>query len=199
MPLKYTAGEDWKTHTADPYEYFAEPIRSQLLAKNPRVASPRGGKIDYDVDGRLIGSWFKEGSGGYTGGAQGGEGYWKGHLAIAPDAYDPSGTMVSIGDWAGDARQFGIRGVYANPADVSTATGVVKYELSQPNWVVASTGARWDNDSYKGPVRFEPTDSVQGVLLVQMVEDRRLEVEMFPGKNARQVAGFDSNAVYYER
>jgi len=64
-------------------------------------------------------------------------------VAIAPDAYDPSGTMVSIGDWAGDARQFGIRGVYANPADVSTATGVVKYELSQPNWVVASTGARW--------------------------------------------------------
>jgi hypothetical protein len=33
-----------------------------------------------------------------------------------------------------DAQQFGIRGVYANPADVSTASGIVSYELSQPNW-----------------------------------------------------------------
>src|SRR5258706_10490289 len=45
-PDQYTAGEDWKTHTADPYEYFVEPIRSQLLAKNPRLMTPRGGKID---------------------------------------------------------------------------------------------------------------------------------------------------------
>ena len=79
------------------------------------------------------------------------------------------------------------------------ASGVVTYELSQPNWVVVATGARWDDDTYKGPVRFEPSDVVQGVLLIRLVEDRRLEVEMFPGKTASQVAGFDANAVYYER
>jgi len=198
-PDQYTAGEDWKTHTADPYEYFAEPIKSQLLAKNPRVATPRGGKIDYDIDGRLIGSWFKEGSGGYTGGAQGGEGYWKGHLSIVPDAYDPTHVMVSIGDWNGEARQFAIRGTYADPAEVSTASGVITYELGQPSWVVIATGARWDNDTYKGPVRLAPDDSIQGVLLVRMVDDRRLEVEMFPGKPSAQVAWFDTHAVYYER
>ena len=198
-PDQYTAAEDWKTHTADPYEYFAEPIRSQLLAKNPRLAAPRGGKIDYDVDGRLIGSWFKEGTGGYTGGGHGGEGYWKGHMSIVPDAYDPSGTMVSIGDWSGEARQFGVRGAHVDPAEVSMSTGVVKYELSMTDWVIAATGARWDNDLYKGPVRFAPTDSVQGVLLVQMVGDRRLKVEMFPSKTAGQVTDFDGAAVYYER
>jgi hypothetical protein len=31
-----------------------------------------------------------------------------------------------------------------------------------------------------------------------MVEDRRLKVEIFPGKTVGQVAGF-SNAVFYER
>ena len=198
-PDQYTAGEDWKTHTADPYEYFAEPIRSQLLAKNPRLVAPRGGKIDYDVDGRLIGSWFKEGSGGYTGGGHGGEGYWKGHMSIVPDAYDPTGTVISIGDWDGEARQFGVRGDHIDPADVSVSTGVVKYELGQTEWVIAATGAHWDNDLYKGPVRFAPTDSVQGVLLVQMVGDRRIKVEMFPSKTAAQVTDFDGGAVYYER
>lgn len=186
-------------HTADPYEYFAEPVKSQLLALNPRVASPRGGKIDYDVDGRLIGNWFKEGSGGYTGGGQMGEGYWKGHLSIVPDAYDPSGIIVSIGDWSGEARQFGVRGGGPDPSGISSASGLVKYELGMTNWVVVSTGEQWDNDSYLGPVRFVPTDSIQGVLLVQMVEGRRIKIEKFPGRTAAQVTGFDSGAEFYER
>lgn len=198
-PTQYLASEDWKTHTADPYEYFAEPIKSQLLAKNPRVVTPRGGKIDYDIDGRLIGSWFKEGSGGYTGGGHGGDGYWKGHLAIIPEAFDPSGIVVSIGDWNGQASQFGVIGAKPDPKDVSISSGVVKYELGMPNWVVASTGARWDSDSYQGPVRFEPTNSVQGVILLQMVGTSRLKLEEFPAKTASQVSGFTANAVFYER
>jgi hypothetical protein len=199
-PDQYSAGESWKVHTADPYEYFAEPVKSQLLARDPRVVSPRGGKIDYDVDGKLVGSWFKEGTGGYThGGQQMGEGYWKGHLSIVPDAYDPSGIQVSIGDWNGEAKQFGVRGGGPDPSTISAASGLVKYELGMTSWVVAATGARWDNDSYKGPVRFVPTDSIQGVLLVQMVEGRRIKIEAFPGKTAAQVTGFDSAAVFCER
>lgn len=198
-PDQYTAGESWKVHSADPYEYFAEPVKSQLLARDPRVASPRGGKIDCDVDGQLVGNWFKEGSGGYTGGGQMGEGYWKGHLSIVPDAYDPSGIQVSIGDWNGEAKQFGVRGGAPDPSTISTASGLVKYELGMTSWVVASTGERWDNDSYQGPVRFVPTDSIQGVLLVQMVEARRIKIEAFPGQTAAQVTGFDAGAVFYER
>jgi hypothetical protein len=40
---------------------------------------------------------------------------------------------------------------------------------------------------------------VQGVLLIQMVGDRRLKVEVFPSKTAGQVTDFDGAAVYYER
>ena len=56
-----------KIHTADPFEYFTEPVKSQLLALNLRRAEPRGGKIDYDIDGRLVGTWFKENTNGYGG------------------------------------------------------------------------------------------------------------------------------------
>ena len=46
--------ESFKMYTVDPYDYFAEPVRSQLLEKNVRKVEPFGGKIDYDIDGRLV-------------------------------------------------------------------------------------------------------------------------------------------------
>jgi len=59
-----TYEEVWKIHTVDTFDYYKEPLRSALLAKNVRVDKPYGGKIDYDIKGRLIGNWFKEGTGG---------------------------------------------------------------------------------------------------------------------------------------
>ncbi len=38
-PESYRA-EPWKIHTVDPFEYFVEPVRSQLLAKNVRQVDP---------------------------------------------------------------------------------------------------------------------------------------------------------------
>ncbi|MCH8908147.1 MAG: hypothetical protein IH840_13745 [Candidatus Heimdallarchaeota archaeon] len=32
-----------------------------MLEKNPRTVEPFGGKIDYDIDGRLIGNWYLQG------------------------------------------------------------------------------------------------------------------------------------------
>src|SRR3989338_6645233 len=81
-------GEFWKIHTDDFFSYFNEPLKSQLLAINPRKTPPLSGKIDYDQPGKLIGNWFKEGSGGYagvtgnTGVGSNGRGYWNGHLSI---------------------------------------------------------------------------------------------------------------------
>ena len=40
VPSHYTS--PWKIHTVDPFDYFAEPLRSQLLVKNARTAEPRG-------------------------------------------------------------------------------------------------------------------------------------------------------------
>lgn len=28
-----------------------------MLGKNPRTAEPKGGRIDYDIDGRFVGNW----------------------------------------------------------------------------------------------------------------------------------------------
>ena len=54
--------ERFKMYTVDPFDYFTEPLRSQLLEKNVRKVEPFGGKIDFDIDGRLVGNWFFEGS-----------------------------------------------------------------------------------------------------------------------------------------
>ncbi len=48
----------------DPFAYFEEPLRTHLLEKNLRAAEPRGGRVDFDIDGRLVGNWFLEGTKG---------------------------------------------------------------------------------------------------------------------------------------
>jgi hypothetical protein len=48
VPESYS-GEDWKVHTLDPFDFYDEPLRSQVLVHNQRTAEPVGGKIDYDI------------------------------------------------------------------------------------------------------------------------------------------------------
>src|SRR6266508_2685001 len=81
VPEHYLA-ESWKLHVVDPFQYFEEPLRSQLLALDPRQAEPRQGKIDYDQDGKLVGTWFKEGNNGFgdTGGQN--PSPWRAHLSF---------------------------------------------------------------------------------------------------------------------
>ncbi|MDA1280834.1 MAG: hypothetical protein O3B95_12505 [Chloroflexi bacterium] len=123
--------ESWKLHTVDPFPYFPEDIRTSLLSKMLRQAEPRAGKIDYDVDGTLSGNWFQQGTAGY-GGVEPSK-YWDGHLAIVPDALDPSQWRFSIGNFSGElgnARQFGIQGNSPDPLSVTAESGLIKYELS---------------------------------------------------------------------
>lgn len=104
-PAHYVV-EDWKVHTDDPFLYFRPAVRDRLLALDVREAEPRAGRIDHDVDGRLRGNWFREGTGFYEGTCERGYGgcdYWGGHLAFAPDGIDPTHLRVSVGDWAGEA------------------------------------------------------------------------------------------------
>ena len=67
----------WRVHIVDPFDFFDEPLKSKLLALNVRKVKPFFGRIDYDVDGRLIGNWFLEGSGGYPGDRRDPRGYCK--------------------------------------------------------------------------------------------------------------------------
>ncbi|HUS26116.1 MAG TPA: hypothetical protein VMY99_02090 [Nevskiaceae bacterium] len=192
-PSMYGA-EPWKVHTDDFFSYFSEPNKGEMLAKNPRTVEPRSGKIDYDQAGKLIGNWFKQGTNGYAGpknshiGDGSGRGYWSGHLAIFYDALDPSKIDVSIGDFKnGQPMAFQVTDNKPDPADVSSSSGVVKYEL-----LTAQQGVNQASGS-------SSSSRVEGVILVQVMPNEKLKVEIFPGKTAAQVTGFTSAAMNYER
>jgi hypothetical protein len=198
-PAQYTAAETWKTHMADLFDYTSEPLKTQLLALLERDATPRWGKIDYDIDGRLVGNWFLVGSGGYRGLHPMVEGYWVGHLAVVYDGNDPGQVDVSFGNYQGTAQQFAVFGNSPDPAAVDESTGVVKYELGQIQSYSAATGKAWDSRSYLPHMRVRAAGGVAGTVLMQLVGKRSLRVETFPGKQAAQVSGFDSGALMYER
>jgi len=202
-PESYTS-EVWKVHTVDPYDYFEEPVRSQLLAKNVRQVEPLGGKIDYDIDGTLMGNWFVEGSNGYAGPAdpQPGVGYWSTHLAIAPDPVDPRAIIVSMPDFGDHREQVAIGRLDPHPEDVTPSSGLVKYELVGWAYVRESTGEHWGGITrpfYDDIVVETYPQHVDGVILCQLLADRRLKFEAFPGATASEVEGFTDDARTYER
>jgi hypothetical protein len=198
-PAQYTAAEAWKTHMVDLFDYTKEPLKSQLLALDERDATPRWGKIDYDVAGKLVGNWFRVGSGGYAGLQRSGEGYWDGHVAVVYDGNDPAQIEVSFGNFQGRAEQFAVVGNSPDPANVDQASGVIKYELSRIERYSPDTGQPWDGRSYLPHVRTRAGRDVQATVLFQLVDNHRLMMEIFPGKRAAEVNGFDSTALTYER
>ncbi len=191
--------ETWKIHTVDMFAYFAEPIKSQLLAKNIKESEPRAGKIDYDIDGRLVGNWFVENTNGYEGTESNrNKGrYWATHLSFAYDGIDPTLIMISIGDYNGKSEQFAVKGNSPNPANVSAADGIVKYELTDYDYK-DGTGQFWSRINYSKGVKAVGKNEVSGVVLVQMTDDRKIKFEVFPSKTASDVTGF-SNSIIYER
>ncbi|HSX23924.1 MAG TPA: hypothetical protein VLE74_02375 [Candidatus Saccharimonadales bacterium] len=212
-PASYD-GEAWKIYTADPFPYYTTELRAIVVGKNPRQAEPIAGKIDYDIDGKLIGNWFLEGSGGYSGPSHGmGPSYWEGHLSIAPDLYDPSATVVSVGNYGAypqygpssdtsnhsdNARQYFAEAASPDPAKVDKNSGAVKFELVQRQWLTSS-GSLWDNSSYIQAPKAKTTGPVFGTVLAQVLDGGKLKFEVFPGKNATQVSGFTSAAKTYTR
>lgn len=187
--------EPWKIHTPDPFNYFNEPIKNQLIYKCLRTINPIGGKIDHDIDGRLVGNWFKEGTNGY-GGIDKYE-YWVGHLAIAYNSIDPEAVIVSLGSFNGEPKQFGVKGNEPNPANVSIKSGLIKYELVDYDFYNGSN--RWDRKSLVKGLKIRNYDFVNGVVLFQLIEDRKLKVEIFPDKNAIEINGFTENSLLYIR
>lgn len=187
VPDRFLGRDPWKVHTVDPFDYIAEPLRGKLLALNPRKVEPFGGRIDYDIDGRLVGNWYREKTGGYAGLNRRID-YWVGHLAIVPHYIDPTQVIVSLGDFEGRPRQFQVKGNSPDPAKVSKTDGVVKYELISPKI-----------DDKSGKPLPGVREQVVGVVLVQVLDGQQLRVEVFPGKTAGEVAVFTKSALTYER
>jgi hypothetical protein len=196
--------EPWKVHTVDPFLYFPEETRDSLLAKMLRQAEPRAGKIDLDVPGTLAGNWFQAGTNGYAGVNP--PKYWDGHLAIVPDALDPTQWRFSTGNFSGetgDARQFGIKDNGPDPLTVTEATGLVKFELTQSGYYARNDESRAGlgrNGVRPGDdIASRNYDQVFGVALLQLTADGTLKCEIFPGKTAAEVTGFTAAAKTYER
>jgi hypothetical protein len=195
-PDSYKA-EPWKIHTDDFFKYFDDSIKEQMLAKNVRKSEPRSGKIDYDIEGKLIGNWFEVGTNGYAGPKEyqngrnpgGGRGYWSGHFSITPDVIEPTVTNLSFGDYQGQAKQFSAKDGSDDPAAVDKAAGIVKYELVQFNY---------PSGSPTGGVMVR-SQSVQGVALLEVLDNNQIKMEVFPGKTAAQIGAFTSAAKTYER
>jgi hypothetical protein len=195
VPERY-AVEPWKIHAAPPFQYFSDSIRQQMEALSLRAEAPFDGRFDYDIDGRLVGTWFQEGTGGYRGTNV--ERYWAGHLTIAYDHLVPSHVVISLGTFDGKSAQLAVRGNTPDPADVSVASGLVVYELVGYDYWAGSQP--WDRQSLVRGLEARNRDSdVRGTVLLQLVDDRRLRVESFPGKSASEVTGFTAAALMYER
>ncbi len=195
LNLKSYDREPWKIHTVDPFDYWEPEVREKLLEKNIRKVAPLGGKIDYDVEGRLVGNWFVEGTNGYQGNNP--HAYWDTHLAFVYNEVDPTFIIVSVGDFAGEPKQFAVRGNVPNPATVRVSSGVIKYELVDFDYT--SNGKMWDHMSLAPHIGVVSNDFVRGVILVEMIESRTLKVEVFPDKKAGEVLGFTANAKVYVR
>jgi hypothetical protein len=209
--------DSWKPFTAPVSEYYDSSIKDKVIAKYVRTADPIDGKIDYDVDGKLVGNWFQVGTNGYMGSSRPGEvqNYWKGHLSVAPDFIDPSQFNFSIGNYGSykgtsstnqdsaskdnsGAEQFMAKEGSPDPATIGQSNGMVKYELVDKSYVLPN-GQAWDNSSFASGIKARGLGKVKATVLVQLVGQRLLKLEAFPGKTAGQVSGFDSNAVMYDR
>ena len=199
VPEHYS--EPWKLYTADPLDYYTPEIKTKALAKYLRDVEPISGKIDYDIDGKLIGNWFLAGSGGYGsgGGPKGPNDYWAGHLSISPDYLDPTAIIFSIGAWnGGEPKQWLVAPGSVGPATVGVETGVVRYELSQTDHTLPD-GRPWDRDSIARGLKAVPARDFGGCVFLQLTESRKLKLETFPNQKCAEVAGFTAKAVTYER
>ena len=219
--------EAWKIHTVDPFDYYEESLRSQLLERNLRNVElsrmlnlPVGGKIDFDIDGKLVGNWFLDGTETYFG---------KGVAGKSKADWDKI-----YGRDVGDCKSEYWDNVTGQPAGAVPCNYwlghlTFAYDSRQPNQVKISMGIFWDSEEGKTPWRVKNNDldpasidvetgmvkyeiytdyensaesepfDVVGTLLVQMIDDRTIKVEVFFGQNAENVNEFTEKARIYRR
>ena len=196
VPEHYDA-EPWKIHTVDPFDYFSEPLASQLKAKSLRRTEPLAGKIDFDIDGRLVGNWFRDDCGDYACSLSTGSPYSSGHLSIVYDHIDPNHIVISFGDFFGEQRVFGVKTNSPDPTEISIEDGLIKYELVEFDSVV-SDGYSWDRKSFHENITARNNeDAVRAVVLFQLVGNRTLKMELLDSTS--EATGFSQNALTYMR
>lgn len=167
---------DQTLHCVSPWQYFVEPLKTQLYAMLRRApgATDRDGRIDYDVPGHLVGNWF-DSTVPDDATASGPVG-WPKSVAFVYDEYDPSLVRISIGGTIAHPGIWTIPPDAPRPADVTVESGKVAYRLM-----------------------YTESFTVQaGLMLVQMVAPDRIRIEVFEGSQAGN-AEFDDAARTYLR
>jgi hypothetical protein len=107
---------------------------------------------------------------------------WAKQLCFAYDVRDPGAVRISIGGTIAPAGLYGVQEGGPHPADVGVETGIVKYRLSGVGW---NGSSRSDADS--------------GLLLVQLLDDRRMKIEYFADGRLADVKDFTGKARIYAR
>ena len=194
VPFSYRA-EPWKIHTHDWFGYYTPEIREQLVALSPRTIEPFAGQIAYDIDGRLVGTWFQKDTNGFGGVDT--DRFWAGHLTFAYDNLDPRAIMVSVGTFDESSAWGAVTDNSPDPADVTIESGLILYELRP--WDYYVDGTYWNEwNLVKGPT-LVPTTESYGVIAVELVGDRELRVETFPGLEPADIEGFSGAELTYVR
>lgn len=165
-------------HTASPYKYFSEPLRTWMynhVRMMEGVPANKDGRVDWGIRGRLAGDWFHASLAGESANVIGGPTGWTKSLSFAYDWYDNTQRRISIGGSIAPAGV--VRVAPTDPAfgDVQVASGVVAYQTTK------TMGSITD-----------------GWLLVQMTAEDRLRVQYFPGATVRPL-GFTAAAHDYVR
>lgn len=166
-------------HARSPLQYFTEPLRSQFYARVQREGTELDGRLSFDLDGTLSGNWFAEdlpvASSSTNDVSVGGR-----QLAFARDVRFPERQRVSIGG-------FSFTGLYGVPVEapdfaaVTPASGLVVYRLLETGEPGGPPGTRQ-----------------VGLLLTQLLESRRLRVEVVPDQRST-TASFSAAAAIYVR
>lgn len=197
FPTAYSA-EPWKINTVAPLDYFSDTVKSQILPFYVRSTAPQDGRFDYDISGKAVGNWFKVGSNGYAGGTSQSPTYYRGHFALAYDSIDPTAIVLSLGDFKGNAQPYGVKGNLPDPATIGVSSGPTKYELVQLGYKTAN-GQSWNGMTPASDLKVTSNGPVVGTVLVQLTDTNDMKIQVFPGKTADQVTGFDNNAQMYNR
>lgn len=197
----YNNYEPWKVNTVAPLDYYSKDVKEALLPLYVRSVEPRDGRIDYDIDGKAAGNWFKKDTNGYIGAFKEADfspmTYADGHLSMAPDFLNPgSGWAFSTGA-INHGTQYAIKNPSVAPDKLDQSSGLVKYELASYEHV-DETGNKWLGARVPKSIKLNTGGSTMATALLQITGKRELKVQVFPGKTAGQVSDF-TDAVTYTR
>lgn len=167
-------------YAADIYNYFKEPQLSEMNTIAARSTPPLGGKVDYDIKGKIIGNWFLIGTTEFI--------QWSRQLAIVYDHIKSNRIFISDGSPMRDVPGFEgpgrpdvwwVKGNAPAPETIGVGEGIIMYTLINNGHI---------DDEFK---------AVQGVMLVEMIDENSMRLEVFKGSIFEDA--FTSEARVYER